>query len=224
MFIPPKKETINNIPLDAGHFLRNEIDSTDFKKENLITKSTKIDFYKKKNMHKKPESDETIRLSDEISAFKPGKKAQLAAKKISEKYKNIRKANALKAKNNKDTRTLQQLKDDDFIALESDEDTKKITDVRKNQKELQNIETKSQIKKGAANKNKTITANKISKKHKNMKKSKKTFLVNEEDLDIIKYTENDQEIDDFSSDEDLFAGESILNAINKNLKKNKKMQ
>ena len=75
MFIPPKKETINNIPLDAGHFLRNEIDSTDFKKENLITKSTKIDFYKKKNMHKKPESDKTIRLSDEISAFKPGKKA-----------------------------------------------------------------------------------------------------------------------------------------------------
>ena len=58
MFIPPKKETINNIPLDAGHFLRNEIDSR-----------------KKKNMHKKPESDETIRLSDEISAFKPGKKA-----------------------------------------------------------------------------------------------------------------------------------------------------
>ena len=145
MFITPKKETINIIPLDAGHFLRNEIDSTDFKKENLITKSTKKAFYKKKNMHKKTESDETIRLSDEISAFKPGKKAQLAAKKISEKYKNIRKANALKAKNNKDTRTLQQLKDDDFIALESDEDTKKITDVRKKQKELQNIETKSEI-------------------------------------------------------------------------------
>ena len=28
----------NNIPADAGHFLRTEIDSTDFKNENLRTK------------------------------------------------------------------------------------------------------------------------------------------------------------------------------------------
>ena len=28
----------NNIPADAGHFLRTEIDSTDFKNENLTTK------------------------------------------------------------------------------------------------------------------------------------------------------------------------------------------
>lgn len=76
----------------------------------------------------------------------------------------------------------------------------------------------------ATNKNKTITANKIFKKYKNMKKPKKTILVNKKDLDSIKYIENDQEIDEFSKDEDLFAGESILNAINKNLKKNKKMQ
>ena len=67
----------------------------------------------------------------------------------------------------------------------------------------------------ATNKNKTITANKILKKYKNMKKPKKTFLVNKKDLDSIKYIENDQEIDEFSKDEDLFAGESILNAANK---------
>ena len=67
----------------------------------------------------------------------------------------------------------------------------------------------------AANKNKTITANKIFKKYKNMKKPKKTILVNKKDLDSIKYIENDQEIDEFSKDEDLFAGESILNAANK---------
>ena len=65
------------------------------------------------------------------------------------------------------------------------------------------------------NKNKTITANKILKKYKNMKKPKKTFLVNKKDLDSIKYIENDQEIDEFSKDEDLFPGESILNAANK---------
>ena len=67
----------------------------------------------------------------------------------------------------------------------------------------------------ATNKNNTITANKIFKKYKNMKKPKKTILVNKKDLDSIKYIENDQEIDEFSKDEDLFAGESILNAANK---------
>ena len=39
-----------------------------------------------------------------------------------------------------------------------------------------------------------------------MKKPKKTFLVNEEDLATIDYTE---------PQEDLFAGESIINAANK---------
>ena len=38
MFVAPKSETKNNIPADAGHFLRTEIDSIDFKNENLTTK------------------------------------------------------------------------------------------------------------------------------------------------------------------------------------------
>ena len=39
MFLTPKSETQkNNIPADAGHFLRTEIDSIDFKNENLTTK------------------------------------------------------------------------------------------------------------------------------------------------------------------------------------------
>ena len=41
IFIPPKKEKINSIPADAGHFIRSEIDSTDFKKENLASKKRK---------------------------------------------------------------------------------------------------------------------------------------------------------------------------------------
>ena len=41
MFLPPKSETQkNNIPADAGHFLRTEIDSTDFKNEHSTTNTT----------------------------------------------------------------------------------------------------------------------------------------------------------------------------------------
>ena len=41
MFVSPKNETTNNIPSNAGHFLRTEIDSKDFKNENLTTKIRK---------------------------------------------------------------------------------------------------------------------------------------------------------------------------------------
>ena len=39
IFIPPKKETTNKILGDAGHFIRTEIENTDFKKENLAAKN-----------------------------------------------------------------------------------------------------------------------------------------------------------------------------------------
>ena len=52
-----------------------------------------------------------------------------------------------------------------------------------------------------------ITAKKISQKYKSLKEPKKTFLVNEEDLETIVYDAEEQE--------DLFAGESILAAANK---------
>ena len=175
-----------------------------------------------------------MRLLDEIATFVPGKKEQLAAKKISKKYKKQREVNAKKQKNktfliddrtyqqlkdddfisfapkNKtssfiDDGTYQELKDDDFIALESNEEVKEITDVHKKQKQKQKIETINEIKKFPANKNKTIAENKILKKYKNMKKPKKTYLVNEEDLETI----------DYSEPEDLFQGESILNTTNK---------
>ena len=37
IFIPPKKEKTSNIIPDSAHFIRSEIDSTDFKKENLAS-------------------------------------------------------------------------------------------------------------------------------------------------------------------------------------------
>ena len=49
-------------------------------------------------------------------------------------------------------------------------------------------------------------ADKILKKYRNMKRPKKTYLVSEKDIETIDYNE---------PQEDLFAGESILNAANK---------
>ena len=52
-----------------------------------------------------------------------------------------------------------------------------------------------------------MTAKRISQKYKNLKKPKKTYLVNEEDLETIRYGDEPQE--------DLFKGESVLEAANK---------
>ena len=55
-------------------------------------------------------------------------------------------------------------------------------------------------------KNATTTAEKIVKKYKSMKRLKKTYLVDEKDLETIDYNE---------PQEDLLKGESIINAVNK---------
>ena len=103
IFIPPKKEDKNNIPGDAGYFLRAEIDSTDFKKENRASKQTRkssktrkwFDLPKKEN---KSKTDDVSNILDEIALLQPGKNAQIAANKISEKYKKMREALASKKK------------------------------------------------------------------------------------------------------------------------------
>ena len=57
IFVPPKKEMTNKIPDDAGHLIRTEIDSTDFKKENLTLKirkdKTKKPYFYKEKKNKK---------------------------------------------------------------------------------------------------------------------------------------------------------------------------
>ena len=100
MFVPAKNETTNNIPGDAVHFSRTEIDSTDFKKEDLTSKIKKNKGRKPYVFKEKKEmpADETIQLLNDIATLEPGKNAQLAAKNISEKYKEIREANARKQK------------------------------------------------------------------------------------------------------------------------------
>ena len=49
-------------------------------------------------MPKDSETTETIKILDDIATLEAGKKAQLTAKKISEKYKKLREGNARKQK------------------------------------------------------------------------------------------------------------------------------
>ena len=92
MFIPPKKDKKN----DSVHFIRTEIDSTDFKKENLISKvkndNSKKPYIYKEETPKNHESNKTIRLLDDIATHVPGKKAQLAAKKNQQKIQKTKRS------------------------------------------------------------------------------------------------------------------------------------
>ena len=117
MYVPPKETFQNNIPADAGHFIRSEIDSTDLKKSNLVTKITtkKIADKCRPQARKKPytvasvvledatnaedfDNTDTIETLEDITSLQPGKSAQLAATKINEKYKKMREANKRKKK------------------------------------------------------------------------------------------------------------------------------
>ena len=90
IFVPPKKEDSNKIPGDAGHFIRTEIENTDFKNENLVTKEIRNESVKKpylKTKKDRGDNNETIKILEDIAVLEPGKNAQIAAKKINEKYK-----------------------------------------------------------------------------------------------------------------------------------------
>ena len=71
---------------------------------------------------------------------------------------------------------------------------------------MKDIDAIEEIKTASDKKRTKIAADKILKKYENMKRPKKTYLVNEEDIETIDYIE---------PQEDLFAGESIVNAANK---------
>ena len=175
-------------------------------------------------------SDETIQLLDKIATLEPGKNAQMAAKKISEKYKKLREANARKKKYKipgeivkiEEFETLQG-KVKVPVSIEKSKNTakkiikkydkirrekkiKKIVDVNKKRKKTQKIDTINEIKNSAAKKSAKKPAKKIVEKYKSMKRPKKTQLVSEKDLETIDYNE---------PQEDLFKGESIVEAANK---------
>ena len=117
IFVTPRKTEENKILSDAGHYIRSKIDATDLKNMNLPSKITAkniLNKYRKmarKRSYKVPDIvveepsnteeidkvDKTETLED-IAPLQPGKSAQLAAKKISEKYKKIKEANKIKNK------------------------------------------------------------------------------------------------------------------------------
>ena len=83
---------------------------------------------------------------------------------------------------------------------------RKIVDPNEKKKKTKNINIIEDIKNSAAKKSTKITAKKILQKYKSIKRPKKTYLVNEEDLETLDYNEPQK---------DLFRGESIVEAANK---------
>ena len=95
--------------------------------------------------------------------------------------------------------------------------SKKIVESNKKNKILKDIDTIEKVKTASEKKRDRALAQKIVKKYRNLKKPKKSYLIEEKDIETIDYTE---------PQEDVFAGESILNAANKvlNFKQFKKEQ
>ena len=85
IFVPSKNEDSNEIPGDVRHFIR-----TDFKNENVLSKEIRNKSVKKpylKTKKDRGDNNETIKILEDIAVLEPGKNAQIAAKKINEKYK-----------------------------------------------------------------------------------------------------------------------------------------
>ena len=95
--------------------------------------------------------------------------------------------------------------------------SKKIVESNKKNKILKDIDTIEKVKTASEKKRDRALAQKIVKKYRNLKKPKKSYLIEEKDIETIDYTE---------PQEDVFTGESILNAANKvlNFKQFKKEQ
>ena len=165
-------------------------------------------------------------MLEEILSLNPGKNAQIAAKKLSEKYKKIRDAKKYKIpgeivkieevetpegkikvpvsieKSKKAAKKIIKKYD----KTRQEKKFKKIVDTAEKKRKTEKIDVVDELKDASLKKNAKITAKKIVEKYKSMKRPKKTYLVDEKDLETIDYDENQ---------EDLFKGESIINAVNK---------
>ena len=103
-------------------------------------------------------------------------KSKKAAKKITKKYDKIRREKKFK----------------------------KIVDTMEKKRNTEKIDIVDELKDASLKKNAKIAAKKVVKKYKLMKRPKKTYLVDEKNLEIIDYDD---------TQEDLFKGESIINAV-----------
>ena len=106
VYVPHKKTDGNKASTYTGHYIKSEIDNVNLKKSDLATKITAKNILKKyrnlarKKSYKVPNTSlteptnaedvdraDTIETLDDIARLQSGKSAQLAAKKLSEKYK-----------------------------------------------------------------------------------------------------------------------------------------
>ena len=246
-------------------FIRSEIDSTDFKNENLASKIKKSKKSKKTPYQKTVKIDDILDQDAQIEVKKLSEKYPQkfkllgeagkvfntdinrlkASKKIKEKYKKIRQ-NKVKSRKIiesnkvnkilKDIDTVEEIKDisnkkrkqaaaraiiKKYKTIKKPKKTYLVEDIKEVPQEVKGesiIEAVNKVfdfrkfkkdqekmlKKGKTSRK--ITAEKISKKYKKLKKPKKTYLVNEEHLEKEMYDEPQQ---------DLFEGESVLAAANK---------
>ena len=142
------------------------------------------------------ETAENLKLLDEIASLELGKNAQIAARKISQKYKKLREAKrkyeisdeivkvlqaeinvpiSLKKQKRSGKKTAKKLiKKYDRIRREKA--YQKLVDTREKRKKQKKIELTDEIKDAAAKKNNRIVAKKILDKCKRMKRPKKKIF------------------------------------------------
>ena len=192
MFVPPKKIDQNKISGDAGHFLRTEIDSTDFKNENLVSKM------KKSKKSKKTPYQKTVKIDDILD-----QDAQIEVKKLSEKYLQKFKLPGETGKVfNADINRLKaskKIKEKCKKIRQNKVKSGNIIEFNKVNKSLKDIDMVEEMKDISNKKRKQAAARVIIKKCKTIKKPKKTYLVED-----IKEVPKQQEV----------KGESIIEAVN----------
>ena len=84
-FVQPSKNAQNSV--------QDEIDLTDFKKSNLVTKKerrSKQQWKTSYTFEKNKKEDNMMEVLEDISLLRPNKNAQIAAKKLSKKYQKTR--------------------------------------------------------------------------------------------------------------------------------------
>ena len=148
------------------------------------------------------DKDETIQILDDIAILELGKNAQIAAKKISKKYRLIRQTNARKkfklpgeivkietiktpqrdvkvpvsVPKKPSQRAAKRIKDKYARIRQNKAKSKNIVESNKRNKILKDIDTIEEIKTASDKKRTKIAADKILKKYKNMKRPKKKHI------------------------------------------------
>ena len=151
---------------------------------------------------------------------------RLLQKKISEKYKKIRDAKNYKIPGEivkieeietpegkikvpvsiEKSKKAAKKKKEKTDKIRREKKFKKIVDTMEKKRNTEKIDIVDELKDASLKKNAKIAAKKIVKKYKLMKRPKKIYLVDEKNLETIDYDD---------TQEDLFKGESIINAVHK---------